>query len=432
MIKSHKYPSVSASEAGKSSRHRWYFFKEGFSPEIVNFAIEDSRLDHNAIVFDPFSGSGTTALTAGLHGLRGIGNEVNPFLRFVAQTKCLTVPVTAFDDIIEDTLDGIYKPIKSNLLNFSTFSELSDLSQKRGKWLFNSEILNSFEGGRQRISRNCSQANALAKLCLINAAMDVANAEKDGKCLRYKKNWQQTLFTKKDFINAFEKHSLIVREDLIKTEIDSLNVSINLGDSRSAPAQEKFDLCVTSPPYLNSFDYTDVYRPELFLSQYINTMEDLMKLRLTTLRSHVQVNWEPPIRNDFGENYLNSLSKIIEAKRLLEVSKEHMWCRKLPLMIQAYFEDMEKVLIGLRKRTNPDGSVWIVVSTSAYVGVEIPVDLILADIATKCGWFLREVVVLRYLKRVAAQQWNLLSRNQGNERPYLRESVIVLDAGKRR
>ena len=39
-----------------------------------------------------------------------------------------------------------------------------------------------------------------------------------------------------------------------------------MADSRygGVAGTKQFKLCVTSPPYLNSFDYTDVYRPELF------------------------------------------------------------------------------------------------------------------------------------------------------------------------
>ena len=67
-------------------------------------------------------------------------------------------------------------------------------------------------------------------------------------------------------------------------------------------------------------------------------------------------------------------------------------------MVQAYFEDIERVLRDLRSLAKPDASLWLVVSTSAYVGVEIPVDLIIAHIGLKVGWFLREVGVLRYLR----------------------------------
>ena len=76
-------PSVSALDAEALARHRWYFFKEAFSPEIVEHAITNASLAPGSVVFDPFSGSGTTPVTAAMNGFRGVGIEVNPFLRFV-------------------------------------------------------------------------------------------------------------------------------------------------------------------------------------------------------------------------------------------------------------------------------------------------------------------------------------------------------------
>lgn len=45
-------------------RHRWYYFKEGFSPILVEKAIEDASYGRDDIVVDPFSGSGTAPLVA--------------------------------------------------------------------------------------------------------------------------------------------------------------------------------------------------------------------------------------------------------------------------------------------------------------------------------------------------------------------------------
>jgi hypothetical protein len=101
-------------------------------------------------------------------------------------------------------------------------------------------------------------------------------------------------------------------------------------------------------------------------------------------------------------------------------------------MIQAYFEDMSFVLKRLKKRAKPHASVWLVVSTSSYAGVEIPVDLIIADIAVKSGWFLREVQVMRHLRRVAGQQWHELNDRGHPNGPHLRESLVVFDAMPRR
>jgi hypothetical protein len=95
-------------------------------------------------------------------------------------------------------------------------------------------------------------------------------------------------------------------------------------------------------------------------------------------------------------------------------------------MIQAYFEDMQTVLSGLLRRAQENSAIWLVVSTSAYGGVEIPVDLILAEIAQRVGWYLREVGVLRYL-RSSSQHVSYVDDAQRKAVP-LRESVVILHA----
>ena len=254
--------------------------------------------------------------------------------------------------------------------------------------------------------------------------MDVCNATKDGKCLRYRKDWQERSFGVSDFVDAFERRIQEVIHDIEVCPIDKdIESTIKLGDSRKMTSgiiqKQKFKLCVMSPPYLNSFDYTDVYRPELFLGRFVLNNEQLQILRHNTLRSHVQVKWAEPHEEYFGKHFFESFQELNERK-------ENLWNNRIPSMVQAYFEDMKKILVNLMTIAKKDASVWIVVSTSAYAGVELPVDLIIADIATQVGWYLRDIKVIRYLKRVSGQQWDELSKRK-EQRPHLRESIIILD-----
>ena len=92
---------------------------------------------------------------------------------------------------------------------------------------------------------------------------------------------------------------------------------------------------------------------------------------------------------------------------------------KIPLMILAYFEDMKIVFQQLAMKANRHAHLWIVVSNSAYANEEIPVDLILADVATKNGWRLQEIGVLREIKKRIT--------NYSPDITKLRESVIILE-----
>ena len=110
--------------------------------------------------------------------------------------------------------------------------------------------------------------------------------------------------------------------------------------------------------------------------------------------------------------------------------KDFLWDHRIPLMVQAYFEDMQTLLRCLLQLSERDASLWMVVSTSAYAGVEVPVDLVIAEIGSGVGWSLREVGVLRHL-RSSGQHFRGLPE-EGASLLRLRESVVIFDATPRK
>jgi DNA modification methylase len=396
------------------ARHRWYYYKEGFSPSLVESAIDTLGLTSSDIIIDPFNGSGTVTLTAAMKGIKSYGFEVNPFTAFIANTKVKSVDISTFDAVCQDVLTGAKRQKKSPLLTFSTFSEDSN----RSKWLFNTDVLNSFEGGISML-KNVDNENIkdILKLSLVGSTMDNSNARRDGKCLRYKNNWDELDLGKESFVRALEKRLQAIREDLL-SEAELISPNIICGDSRSIIEKDltdKFSLCITSPPYLNTFDYTDIYRPELFLGQFINSMSELYNLRLNTVRSHVQAKWNKPTQKNFGTLYDVAIREILSRK-------DHLMHKNIPIMIQAYFEDMQRILNTLRNKARNNAELWLVVSTSAYAGIEIPVDMIIAEIGNKSGWYLKDIGVLRYLKKRKSKYSNEINN--------LRESVVIFTAFK--
>lgn len=399
-------------------RHRWYFFKEAFSPHLVEKAIDDAKCVAGDLIIDPFCGSGTVPLTSSLKSFSALGIEVNPFLAFVSRTKLIQVKPVTLEKVLQKVVQESRKGKVSSLETFSTFSE----NGGRKKWLFNTNVLRAFEGGWLLTNDMYPPVRDLVRLALLGAAMDNCNAYTDGKCLRYRKNWQELKYGKNEFIAAFEDRITNMVADLKDCPNRQEFGEVVFGDSRAVLGNtlpNKFKLCVTSPPYLNSFDYTDVYRPELFLGKFISTQDNLYDLRLSTVRSHVQAKWDLPVINSFGAKY-DEVSKLITERSDL------LWNKKIPIMVQAYFEDMRKILVHLHSKANAQSKAWIVVSTSAYAGIEIPVDLIIADIAAQVGWFLQEVGVIRYL-RTSGQNWQKWSETDG-KKPKLRESVVILSA----
>jgi len=397
------------------ARHRWYYYKEGFSPNLVKNAIDRLQLKADDIIVDPFNGSGTVTLSSALNGNSSIGVEVNPFTAFVSRTKVSVVDVDVFDKARESVLNSTNDK-KSKLLNFSTFSE----NEKNKKWLFNKNVLNAFESAYQTSkSFNNKEVKDLVKLILITSAMENSNVRRDGKCLRYKNGWQDLSYDTNSFYKSLEKKFSLVREDLSVINPDMQNPTIYCDDSRkyfSSSDENKFSLCITSPPYLNTFDYTDIYRPELFLGEFVTSMKELYNLRLRTIRSHIQAKWDEPVKNEFGILYEVAIKEILSKKELLMNPN-------IPIMIQAYFEDMEIILKGLKNKAKENAELWLIVSTSAYANVEIPVDLIIGEIGNRIGWQLKEIGVLRNIRKRKTKYSPDIAT--------LRESVVIFKNSKK-
>jgi hypothetical protein len=409
-----------ALELDSLPRHRWYFIKEGFSPKLIEQAVATEGVRRGELLFDPFSGSGTAPLTGALAGLKVHASEINPFLGFLSAAKLTHAKPAAFKKEIDKLLRATKRSIPSALEGYSTFTE----PNRWDRWFFPTDVLRRFEAGRQALYRARPESRNLLRLALLGAIMDCCNANRDGKCLRYSKEWKQHQAKPEDFRKRLEERAEMITNDLDAAPLADSVSRITQGDVRALlkrRSRERFRLCITSPPYLNSFDYSDVYRPELFLGRFVKSNKSLMKIRVRTVRSHVQARWDDPVREDFGTQYSDCIS-------LLQDHAEQLWNPRIPIMVQAYFEDMEDILKGLRRRALDNASLWLVVSTSAYGGVEIPVDLILAELGQRNGWFLREVGVLRYLRSSSQHVEHVTDENRKSVP--LRESVVIFDATK--
>jgi len=396
-------------------RHRWYEFKEGFGHTLVERAIDETRdikRKDKLMVLDPFSGSGTTPLTALQNNCDSIGFEVNPFMNFVGKTKATPFKMDKayYQKQLDKILDNTQIEMDSLLEDVSTFT--SNGTNK--KWLFNKSVLRGYEALKTHI-RDVENQD-IFMLALYTSVMQCCNARKDGKCLRYKKGWDMQGYTSIELREAFKKNANQIIQDMEMNPLcDGERQYINI-DSRkgiSKLERESVDLVVFSPPYLNSFDYSDIYRPELFLGEYVKSNEELRQIRKETLRSHVQYKWETCDKSQ--SVWAQQIAKQIREKQDL------LWNKDIPNMVDSYFYDMERIFAEAYRVSSSHAQMWFVVATSSYAGIEIPVDLILGDIAVRQGWNLKTVNALRKL-RTSSQ-----CSSEDIRKIRLRESLIICE-----
>lgn len=397
---------------GSLPRHRWYRFKEGYSAGLVASFTKEFLPASGGHLLDPFLGSGTTAVEGARLGHTVVGVETNPFMKFLAEVK--TRNYTSIGD-----LDGMALRCLANrkvdeafrLPNDTTLVERAGLE----KWLLNRSVARRFEEIRSGIATIRTAAlRELLTLALVACVEDVANARKDGKCWRYRTGWASMRFDRAALDNAFASQVIRFAEDIEKLPSLRGASTVLHGDARECGDQLgkvdiQFDGLLTSPPYLNSFDYTDIYRPEVLLMHAARNSTELRKIRFKTLRSHVQVAWESS----------DALSIPLLREKIKAIGDAESWSGRIPDMVNAYFVDLDRVVEQCSRHLKVGAAAGFVVADSAYSGIVVPVDLILSEILERRGFETQKIALFRQTRGNGNHQ------QRSSER--LREVMVVAE-----
>jgi site-specific DNA-methyltransferase (adenine-specific) len=168
---------------------------------------------------------------------------------------------------------------------------------------------------------------------------------------------------------------------------------------------------VFSPPYANRFDYFESQKVELWFGGFVSSYEDLNRLRKESLRSHLGADLSRPAR---------TIPVLEELISMMDRSASS-WRMGVPSALRGYFDDMHRTLRACR-RLVPNGRCNVVVGNSAFAGVIIPTDALIAQLGLEAGFTTARLLVVRHLT-VAPQQ---RSKLEGLE-SFMRESVVVLE-----
>lgn len=400
--------------------HRWYRFKEGYSRDLVHLLL-GSLPKKPANCLDPFGGSGTTPLACQQIGINCSSIEVNPFLHHVARAKLETgYTLSGFDQALANVKRILFGCERAD------FDEpaMSRITKRPGlkKWLFSNAVLQAILALRHSISELDSPYQQLMLVILASILTDVGNTVKDGKCVRYKRGWQNHVLKRKSVYHQFLTRAELFRDDIaatayLRSEVSNAGLCMRASALQALKSFESnsYDAVMTSPPYLNSFDYTDVYMPELWVLGFVQSYAGVQQIRSETLCSHVQVKW-----NFETARFEEQVRSIIDD---VARHRKDLWNDTIPQMIGGYFLHMQEVLSEIRRIIRPGGRLILVVATSSYYNVTVPTDLLLAQMADDIGFDLAEIRIARRLKRSTKQV-----AGEGKSLPPLRESILTLNA----
>ena len=195
------------------TRSNLFAWNGQFSPLFIETLLNSYAHDED-IVLDPFAGSGTTLYEAGRKGLSAYGAELNPSAYYMAKTY----------ELINRT-----RPERQALIH-AIDQILTTISNAE-------KILPTIIAAIQN-NRNTDLANLLSTLIIL---MDLFNNELSVSQLQ--KKWDG------------------LKGIVLEVPFSSAPIKINMGDSRYLNYEDDMaTLLITSPPYINVFNYHQKYR----------------------------------------------------------------------------------------------------------------------------------------------------------------------------
>ena len=376
----------------------WRRFKEAFAPELVERALMETpgKVRH---VVDPFGGSGTTALAAQFLGVRPTTIEVNPFLADLIEAKLVSYDLDQAAAVFGSVVEAVWENARKTKPVFPSAPPTFVEPGVDGRYIFSRPVARRIVAYKDAISDVSDPTlQRLFRVVLGSAVIPVSNVTVSGKGRRYRRGWEKRHVEPAVVDDLFREGVLSALYDLRRFGARRCrDYSVIRGDARSlASTVGSCDLAVFSPPYPNSFDYTDVYNVELWTLGYLNSRTSNSRLRNSTLRSHVQ------ILRDMTANKAATptLARTVDA---LKSVQGDLWNPHIPDMVAAYTADMEIILRALSSNLRPGGRIYMVVGDSRYAGVDVPVATILVELAPSLNYQVRNLEPCRSM-RVSPQQ----------------------------
>ena len=407
--------AVNFDESSTSAVHRWFRYREGFSPAILD------KLSGHQRVFDPFCGCGTTLIEAKRRGISAVGTDVNPLAVFIAKVKTQNYTAKHGRDF------EIWAQRATQGRNVWPEPKMSLLPK-----LFQPEALNELLKLRAGLEAcEDKKVRDLLQLCWLNILESCSNIFKEGNGLKYRNKKRQpgkyatvpdAIWIPRYFgqsIRTFVRkrwrdQCLFVAGDLQqlgqrgKSEIKILERSCL--DATIRDEVPSCDASVFSPPYANRFDYFEAFKIELWMGNFVSSPEQMGELRKRSMRNNLTVQSGKVRERDDLEALLDLMDE--------NASSVQMGIRET---LRGYFDDISLLAKNLRAVLAPGGKVLCVVGNSAYAGVLVPTDLLCGVIFREAGLTVESIEVARHLHVSSQQRGKMVSGLQ----PYMRESVIT-------
>jgi hypothetical protein len=409
--------------------HEWYRFVLSYPPHLVRHYLDEFALLQDALVLDPFCGTGTTLVECKKRGLQSVGIEANPVVHFAASTKVnwsvdpvrLEHHAKRIADQARARLDEDGVPDEAMFMPLDAApTDLLHLSPAEAKLLIKGSI----------------SKKPLHKALVLRGVME---EHADARCTPHERlalakhlvfSSSNLRFGPEVGVGKRKPDAAVVSPWLagVQSMADDLRglqalgqarSTVLLGDARThlpALEPESIDAVITSPPYPNEKDYSRTTRLESVLLGFMNDRKDLRAHKEGLLCSNTRTVYKALTEDaKAAERFprVSALADRIDARRV-ELKKTSGFEKLYGEVVRRYFGGMARHLEQLTPYLKPGARLAYVVGDQAsYFQIMIRTGEILAEIAARLGYEVERIDLFRTRAATAT-------------RAQLREEVVVL------
>lgn len=376
--------------------HGFFKYPCKFIPHIPAWAIE-RYTKPNDLVLDSFAGSGTTLVESVLKNRNGLGIDFDPFSQLLCKAKTCNYTDSILKKIKEfrNHLDISTKPKENflpdihNIEHWFPKENIRDLSALRStisEYEKDQKVYNFLRVCFASIIRKCSYAEPTSPKPYVSTRIKK-------EPLEVEKTFLKTVETSLKRIESFN-YTDFGNSTIISNDARRINAKKYLG---------KVTLAITSPPYINAFDYVRSLRLEnAWLGFYGDSSIIDIKRK--------QVGTETVSVKDYSKISPTGIPKLDKI-----VSKISRTDQKRAFVVQKFFLDMSENLTQVKKLLKKNSHYVIVVGVSNIRGTRVPTNELLAEIAKMHGYSLENmfsyIIKNRYLRIPRSGRGGLIEKD---------------------
>lgn len=242
-------------ERTNENLHSIHPYPAKFIPQIPRRAIE-MWAPTKGLILDPFAGVGTTLLEAQLSGRKSIGIDTNPVAELVSKTK--TYPYSDQDLV---TLKSLVVNLESILRRAKLRPDLIPEDERFLSW-FDTDVVATIYKIKGIALDQEEPIRSFFLTALSAIIVRVSKQDSDTRYSRVEKKFRNPEEIDKIFFIRFRQSVASLAEIHPKPIINS---NFILGDARQRGTVKanSIDLIITSPPYLNAYDYHKYHRQRI-------------------------------------------------------------------------------------------------------------------------------------------------------------------------